>query len=58
MREKKCELCGKLFILTYNYLYKLRDKNQKNLYYCSYTCWKKAGGDGGIKNIHGIDKKC
>jgi len=42
-----CE-CGKTFIPTPEWLYKLRRKqNSKAMYYCSYTCWRKAGGDSG-----------
>lgn len=42
-----CE-CGKSFVPTYGWLYKLQSrKNGKISYYCSYTCWRKAGGDGG-----------
>ena len=34
--------CGKRFIPRPNWLYKIKSK-----YYCSYTCWRKDGGDGG-----------
>ena len=36
--------CGKKFIPTYHWLYKLTNKNNKTSYFCSYTCWRKAGG--------------
>ena len=36
-------ICGKQFIHTGEWVYKLH-KNGKNVYYCSYTCWRKAGG--------------
>lgn len=42
-----CE-CGKEFIPSYCWLYKLKPrKNTKTRYFCSYSCWRKAGGDGG-----------
>lgn len=55
-RIEKCKICGKTFIPTYKYLYKLKDRNQKTIYYCSYTCWKKDGGDNGNRNIHGVGR--
>jgi len=40
--------CGKKFIPTVEYIYKLRKgKTGATKYYCSYTCWRKAGGDNG-----------
>lgn len=52
IKEKVCPICGKIFIV-YNprWLYKIKYKNkgQKTKYLCSYTCWRKAGGD----NIRG-----
>ena len=41
--------CGKDFIPTPNYVYKLIKGRESNKYYCSYTCWRKAGG-GTYKN--------
>ena len=44
-KETQCALCNK-FIITTNkeeYVYKLT-KEGKRKYYCSYTCWRKAGG--------------
>lgn len=41
---KECERCGKKFIPGSLHLYKLL-KNGKTKYYCSYTCWRKCGGD-------------
>lgn len=41
-----CE-CGKTFIPTYKYVYKIKKANGNIKYYCSYTCWRKAGGDSG-----------
>lgn len=45
--------CGKNFIPTPKYTYKLM-KKMKTTYYCSYTCWRKAGGGNGNSNKHGI----
>ena len=44
----KCK-CGRDFIPHPNWLYK-QIKNKKTIYYCSYTCWRKDGGDNGRKN--------
>lgn len=33
-REAKCEMCGKTFIPTYEWVYRTYDK-----YYCSYHCY-------------------
>lgn len=39
-----CPICGKDFLHNPHSIYKLsRGKGIK--YYCSYTCWRKAGGD-------------
>lgn len=46
---KECEICNKKFVKTYNYMYKLY-KNKRLTYYCSYTCYRKAGGDSGKYN--------
>lgn len=48
LRMIKCSRCGKQFIKYPQHLYKLI-KNNKKLYYCSYTCWRACGGDSGIK---------
>ena len=37
---KACPVCGKNFIPTYGWAYKLNGK-----YYCRYNCYNKAGGD-------------
>ena len=42
-------VCGKTFIPTSQYVYKI-PKNGKWQYYCSYTCWRKAGG-GSAKKV-------
>ena len=45
-RTKKCKVCGKEFILPAEPLYRLL-KDKKRNWYCSYTCWRKDGGDNG-----------
>lgn len=45
---KNCGQCGKMFIPGREHLYKLL-KSNKTKYYCSYSCWRKAGGDNGKK---------
>lgn len=46
---EKCKRCGKMFIPTYEYVYKLPSniKGKGYDYYCSYNCWRKDGGDSG-----------
>lgn len=44
--EKTCTNCGKLFIISHSWLYKINSKDKLN-YYCSYNCWRKGGGDNG-----------
>lgn len=50
---KKCNCCKKEFIVTdlKQYMYKLY-VNNKPLWYCSYTCYRKAGGDSGKVTSH------
>lgn len=40
-----CDICNKhlCIIDMEQYLYKLTIKGKRK-YYCSYTCWRKAGG--------------
>lgn len=45
---KACPICGKNFIPTVGWVY--RDI-QKSRWFCSYTCWRKAGGDGNDKKF-------
>lgn len=51
---KECKICGKKFIANPNWMYKIhkgktkKEKSKLN-YYCSYTCYRKAGGDGGVQ---------
>lgn len=44
-KETSCDICNKTLVTTdkEHYLYKLM-KQGKRKYYCSYTCWRKAGG--------------
>lgn len=41
---RTCPICEKRFIPTAQWLY----KGERGPYYCSYTCYRKAGGDQGI----------
>ena len=50
MRTKECPECKKRFIPGSNYAYK-QIENHKLVYYCSYKCWRKNGGDGGERVI-------
>ena len=40
----KCHVCKKSFIYNPMSIYKI-PKNGKLKYMCSYTCWRKVGGD-------------
>ena len=44
LRMRKCHACNKEFIPSSQHLYKLV-KNNKKLWFCSYTCWRTFGGD-------------
>ena len=50
LAEKTCDLCGKNFIPTFHWAYKIRPARNRTLYFCSYTCYRKSGGDGGTYN--------
>lgn len=41
-----CSECGKAFIPAAAHMYK-RIKDRRTVYQCSYTCYRKAGGDSG-----------
>lgn len=46
--ETKCKICGKLFYPNRYWVYKYKGKR-----YCSYTCWRTAGG--GQSKMYEID---
>lgn len=48
---KTCAECGQVFIIGISWMYKLRKKPNGTIYYCSYKCWRKNGGDGGVRII-------
>lgn len=50
MKEMKCPECGKNFIPAPLHIYKMNGE-----VYCSYTCWRKNGGDSG-QNFEIIEK--
>lgn len=44
--------CGKCFIPTTMWVYKLVPRGKKKIqYYCSYSCWRKDGGGSGKKSF-------
>ena len=51
---KKCAICNKEFIKSPDWLYKLNYLTGSGKYgyryFCSYTCYRKAGGDNGRKS--------
>lgn len=42
----RCPICKKEFLHNPTSIYKLV-KGQRTRWYCSYTCWRKDGGDSG-----------
>lgn len=42
----KCPICKKMFLHNPQSIYKI-SSGSKVKRYCSYTCWRKAGGDSG-----------
>lgn len=40
-----CNICGKKFIPGMSHMYKRKDKRGRIKKQCSYTCYRKAGGD-------------
>lgn len=42
----KCATCKKMFYHNHTSIYKITS-GSKTKRYCSYTCWRKAGGDSG-----------
>ena len=48
---KICPMCNKAFIPTLFWIYKT-EKGSKKIYYCSYHCFREAGGGKGkFKNF-------
>ena len=43
---KACPICEKRFIPTLFWVYK-KEKDMKTIYFCSYHCFRKAGGGKG-----------
>lgn len=46
--ERFCALCNKMIFPTADWVYKIRVKKEDKIvetkYYCSYKCWREAGG--------------
>lgn len=42
----KCPICGKEFLYNSQSIYKI-SVGSRTKAYCSYTCWRKDGGDSG-----------
>lgn len=47
MESAKCSICGKEFIPAAMHMYKTINYHGKTEKQCSYTCYRKAGGDDG-----------
>ena len=45
--QRNCDICGKLVIPTPHWMYKTHKPGKGIKYYCSYNCYRKAGGDSG-----------
>lgn len=41
----ECPVCGKLFVPAPQHMYYTTNKFSKKIYQCSYSCYKKAGGE-------------
>jgi hypothetical protein len=50
MKSRKCSICGKEFIPAAMHMYKTKKKGEITKIQCSYTCYRKAGGDNGRPN--------
>ena len=50
LQLRMCKKCGKMFIPGREHLYKLV-KEGKTRYYCSYSCWRRDGGDNGKRRV-------
>lgn len=48
LQIRKCDECGKEFIPGVEHLYTLKLFGKSKKWYCSYTCWRKNGGDNRI----------
>ena len=51
LAEKYCSECGKMLFPTPQWAYKIAGK-----FYCSYKCYRKAGGDNGKYKTNGTNK--
>lgn len=47
---RKCSICGKEFIPASMHMYKTKNRRGITKLQCSYTCYRKAGGDSGRYN--------
>lgn len=58
MPTRECTICGKQFIYTQSWVYKIKQGANKSIkYQCSYTCWRKAGGGKNIKRKYARREK-
>lgn len=49
-----CPICGSAFVPTPLWVYKIETKKAVT-YFCSYKCYVKAGGDGGVNHIYKME---
>lgn len=51
-QEKQCAICGKNIVRVNlkMYVYKIRLNKGAYSYFCSYNCYRKAGGDSGVES--------
>ena len=45
----KCPICGKKYMRTPEWAYKIKDKKGRMHYYCRYKCWREASESEKIK---------
>ncbi len=55
--QRNCDICGKTVIPTPHWMYKIHKPGKNIKYYCSYTCYRKAGGDNGKYEFYVRNKK-
>ena len=52
VNTKVCPVCGKVFNATVNWAYRKDSK-----WYCCYTHYVQAGGDGGLDRLNGKKRR-
>lgn len=56
LSTKTCDECGKSFIPGAEHLYTMTKHKQGKKWYCSYTCWRKNGGDNSGERLRWLNE--